>query len=114
MPHLRAACIRSPFDPHPLAADDVAVVPPPPCPVDELRAGHLARAKAPLRRYRVRVEADNGTAHVVLTRKLWAPLYGEYITVSRINLYADSADELLADARMKAKDMCRQLNGLED
>lgn len=63
------------------------------------------------RRLRVRVAEHNGGAKVVLRR------LGQYdhhgIVVGFVNLTADDADDRLAEVRMKAKDMARQLNGLE-
>lgn len=63
------------------------------------------------RKLRVDVKVDHGTATVRLVRWRWA--YTQYATVATIDLTRDDADERLADARMKAQDMARQLNGLE-
>lgn len=58
------------------------------------------------------VNVNHGRAEVRLVR--WRGSIVNYATVATINLAADDADERLAEARMKAKDMARQLNGLED
>jgi len=64
------------------------------------------------RKLRVRVANDRGAARVILRR------LGQYdncgIVVGAVRLDLDDADERLADLRMKAADMARQLNGLED
>lgn len=66
------------------------------------------------RKLRVRIGLSHGTAEVRIVRR-WAgiSMITDYATVARINLAADDADERLAEARMKAKDMAKQLNGLE-
>lgn len=63
------------------------------------------------RKLRVHVAVEYGVAHVRLVR--WRSTIINYATVATINLAAADADERLAEARMKAKDMARQLNGLE-
>lgn len=63
------------------------------------------------RKLRVHVDVYHGRAEVRLVR--WRSAIPNYATVATINLAADDADERLAEARMKAKDMARQLNGLE-
>lgn len=60
---------------------------------------------------RVHVEVDGGLVHVRLVRWRWT--IAGYATVARINLAADNADERLAEARMRARDMAAQLNALE-
>lgn len=64
------------------------------------------------RKLRVHVRLDNGQAIVRIVRWRWAYISDE-ARVATINLAADDADERLSEARMKAKDMCRQLNGLQ-
>lgn len=63
------------------------------------------------RRLRVHVEVSHGCAHVRLVR--WRSAITSYATVARINLAADDADDRLAEARMRARDLAGQLNGLE-
>lgn len=67
-----------------------------------------------MKRLRVFVDLSHGMAEVRLVRR-WSPIdrITDYATVARINLAADDADERIAEARMKAKDMARQLNALE-
>lgn len=63
------------------------------------------------RRLRVHVDVDHGRAHVRLVR--WRMSITSYATVARIDLTAPNADDLLAEARMRARDLADQLNGLE-
>jgi hypothetical protein len=63
------------------------------------------------RKLRVDVHVAHGMAEVRLVRWRFAAV--QYATVAKIALERDDADERLAEARMKAKDMARQLNGLE-
>lgn len=58
------------------------------------------------------VKVEHGTAEVRLVR--WRGSIVNYATVAQINLARDDVDERLAEARMKAKDLAAQLNGLED
>lgn len=64
------------------------------------------------RRLRVRVQEDRGEAVVVLRRRWQVSLGG--IVVGAVRLDREDADERLAELRMRAADMARQLNGLED
>jgi hypothetical protein len=61
---------------------------------------------------RVRVRGTGGLARVVLKRRFTADSSGD-ILVGMVNLASPDADERLAELRMKAKDMARQLNSLE-
>ena len=65
------------------------------------------------RKLRVYVDGDYGLADVYLARRR-TPYRSGRITIARINLARDDADEQLAEARMKAKDMAGQLNRLEE
>lgn len=64
-----------------------------------------------MRRYRVRVEAERGEAHVILKRRLGGMF--EYITVARISLAHANAEDRLAEARARATTLAHQVNGLE-
>ncbi len=64
-----------------------------------------------MRRYRIHVEGDSGIAHVRLVKSVWA--ISTYITIARINLAADDAEDRLADARARAVTLAYQVNGLE-
>lgn len=63
------------------------------------------------RKLRVRVDGNRGGARVGL-RRIFQSGY-DTIPVAYIDLTSDGADEQLANARMKARDMANQLNGLE-
>lgn len=65
-----------------------------------------------MRRYRIRVEAERGLAHVMLKRR-WTPDLSSYITVAKIMLAGDDAEDRLADARARATTLAHQVNGLE-
>ncbi len=64
------------------------------------------------RKLRVHVRLDHGKAVVRLVRHRWAWPESE-ARVAVIDLSKDNADERLSEARMKARDMARDLNGLE-
>lgn len=63
------------------------------------------------RKLRVRVVGHNGVAGVVLHR--WGSGKHEDIVVGQVNLTCDDSDEQLSTVKMKAKDMAKELNGLE-
>ncbi len=64
------------------------------------------------RKLRVHVRLDSGQAVVRLVRWRFASVCDE-ARVAVVNLAADDADDRLAEARMKARAMCADLNGLE-
>jgi hypothetical protein len=64
------------------------------------------------RKLRVHVRLEHGQAVVRVVRWRWSSVCDE-ARVAIVNLAADDADERLAEARMKARDMASQLNGLE-
>lgn len=76
----------------------------------------MANAISQIQRYgmrlRVHVRLEHGQAIVRVVRHRWASVINE-ARVAVIDLGADDADERLAEARMKARDMAAQLNGLE-
>ncbi len=73
---------------------------------------HRADVSVLRRHLRVHVRLSDGQAVVRLVR--WrSSLISNEARVATINLAADDADERLAEARMKARDMARDLNGLE-
>lgn len=63
------------------------------------------------RRYRVHVEADHGVCHVRLVRSRFT--ITDYITIARFGLAVEGSEELLAEARYRAKNLADELNALE-
>lgn len=64
-----------------------------------------------MRPYRVRVQTERGKAHIMLKRR-WSGAF-EFITVAKISLADDDAEDRLAHARARATTLAHQINGLE-